>query len=99
MCVEPVNLTVQLLYAINNIKLIITKPYMVNTTDCFTLSLLQPTSTILYTIQVINIASSVVGSANTGSFIVPAVVSSTTGILKCLNSHIHTYNRCNNKYC
>ena len=82
MCVEPVNLTVRLLYDMNNVHHIITKPYMVNTTDSFILSLLQPNSTISYTIQVINTAGNIVGSATTGSFILPLIISSTTGISK-----------------
>ena len=52
----------------NNVQHIITKPYVVNTTDSFILSLLQPNSTISYTIQVINTAGNIVGSANTGSY-------------------------------
>ena len=79
-CIELVNLTVQLLYNMNNVQHIITKPYVVNTTDSFILSLLQPNSTISYTMQVINTASNIVGSASTGSFILPSIISSTTGI-------------------
>ena len=79
MCIEPINLTVQLLYDINNVQHIITKPYIFNTTDSFILSLLQPNSTILYTIQVINTAGNIVGSA---SFILPATMSSKIGIPK-----------------
>ena len=82
-CVERVNLTVQLLYDINNVKHIITKPYLVNKTDSFIiLSLLQSNSTISYTIQVINTAGNIVGSTTTGSFIVPPIIPSTTGIPK-----------------
>ena len=81
-CVERVNLTVQLLYDINNVKHIMTKPYMVNTTDSFILSLLQPNSTISYTVQVINTAGNIVGSATTSSFMLPSIMSSTTGIPK-----------------
>ena len=82
MCVEPVNLTVRLLYDMNNVQHIITKPYMVNTTDSFILSLLQPNSTVSYTVQVINTAGNIVGSATTGSFILPPIIPSTTGIPK-----------------
>ena len=82
MCVEQVNLTVQLLYDVNNVQHIITKPYMFNTTDNFILSLLQPNSTISYTLQVINTAGNIMGSATTGSFISPPIMSSITGIPK-----------------
>ena len=82
MCIEPVNLTVWLLNDINNAHHIITKPYMVNTTDSFILSLLQPNSTVSYTVQVINTAGNIVGSATTGTFILPSIMPSTTGIPK-----------------
>ena len=82
MCVEPVNLTVQLLYDMNNVHHIMTKPYVVNTTDSFILSLLQPNSTISYTVQVINTAGNIMGSTITSNFILPPIMPSTTGISK-----------------
>ena len=79
-CVQSVNLNIQLLYDINNIRLIITKPYMANATDSFILLLLQPNSTVSYTIQVINTVGNIVGNASTDSFVVP--VKSTIGFPK-----------------
>ena len=46
----PVNLNIQLLYDINNIWFIITKPYIANITDNFILLLLKPNLTASYTI-------------------------------------------------
>ena len=86
-CVEPINLTVKLLYNINNVQITITKPYVVNTTDNFILSLLQPNSTVSYTIQVINTAGNIVGSATTARFILPAIMPSITGITKIMNEN------------
>ena len=55
---------------------------MANATDNFILSLLQPNSIISYTIQVINTTGNIVGSTNTGRFILPPIMLSTTGFPK-----------------
>ena len=62
---------------------------MVNTTDSFILSLLQPNSIISYTIQVVNTAGNIVGSAITGSFILPSIIPSTTGIVYKCEMYLH----------
>ena len=68
---NQINLNIQLLYDINKIRLIITKPYIANATDNFILLLLQPNSTISYTIQVINTVDNIAGSVSTDNFVIP----------------------------
>ena len=60
---------------------------MANATDSFILLLLQPNSTVSYTVQVINTVGNIVGNASTDSFVVP--VKSTIDIPNSAGIYVH----------